>query len=262
MPRWSRVFRMLLAGMLLAFFTAACQFDLGISELNLPFMPTETSPPVPTATPIPTPTVPPKPSSSADTTQIQVMVDDTTVFTDKQLGFRLVLPPEWMAVPVDETLRDEIIAGFAGNLRESLARLLESAMTQEGLRMLAVDYTGKYTYQEENFINNIQMVFDESANPEAELQTILDDAVASAEETFEDSDVLYQSIEENSKGITYASLIISHPISTFGVPLRQVLMMIKLDTGLLTITASIHAERYTDAERSLKNVINSFELAE
>ena len=258
--RWSRIVNILLLGMLLTIFTAACQFNLGISDLGLPFIPTATSPPDPTATPIPTPTVPPKPSSTGDAIQIVVMVDDTTVFSDKELGFQLILPPEWLVVPVDKTLQEEIVSESAETLQESLSRLITSSMDQAGLRMLAFDYTEEYRYQEENFISNINIVFDEKVNPEDELEDILENSVTSFEEFFEGSDVIYQSIEENSKGVPYATMIVTHPVSTFGVPLQQLLTLIKLDTGLLTITGSVHEERYLDAERSLKNVINSLEL--
>jgi hypothetical protein len=188
------------------------------------------------------------------------MEDDSTMFTDIQLGYQMVLPPEWLVVPADGALQAELVAEADGQLKDSLLRLIETNFSQEGLRLFAYDYTARYRYLEENYIGNISISFDENVNPESELQDILIASVSSFEELYEESDIVYQSIEENSSGVSYARMIVSHPTGVFGVPLKQVFVTIKLDAGVLVITSSIHDESYIDAERSLKSVFNSIEF--
>ena len=48
----------------------------------------------------------------------------------------------------------------------------------------------------------------------------------------------------------------------FGVPLRQVLAMVKLGDGVLVVTETVQEEMYTEAENSLQRVIDSLEILE
>lgn len=118
MKRSSIISRVLLIGVLIAVVGAACQLNTGLQDLNLPFMPTETNTLAPTVTTTPTPTVPPKSDTSVELFQIEVMVNDSSVFTDVELGYQLVLSPEWLAFPVDEDLPEEILAANLVKLQE------------------------------------------------------------------------------------------------------------------------------------------------
>ena len=147
-------------------------------------------------------------------------------------------------------------------LQESATSMITKSMQQAGIRMAAVDYTGRYEVSS-RYTSNINIILDESpARQATPLEDILDQIVADMPESMPDAKLVYQSIETNLNQVEYALLIITFEREVYGVPVKEVVAMIKLDTGLLTITGAGHEESYLDMERTFKNVFDSFMFVE
>lgn len=102
--------------------------------------PTPTSIPSPTAsstpTPRPTPTLTPTPSAPSTT---RTLPDGSTEFTDHELGYSLVLPPEWVVLDLSAADMEAMIR-FSADLNPDLAPLLEAfaSSAAEGTRFIAL----------------------------------------------------------------------------------------------------------------------------
>ena len=126
------------------------------------------------------------------------------------------------------------------------------------MRLVAVDYTCAYSPEESN-IGNITVVYKaDLASVEYSLDILLDADVATIPTLVPDAKVTYQSLQTNANGFEYGKMVISHPASTYGTPIRQMLMMVKLDEGLLVITGSVEDDMYFSVEPVFQMIIDSF----
>jgi len=249
--------KLLFLVMILSVAGIACGLDLGSA---LPFMPTKTNTPLPASTATPTPTLPPKPESASEEFQIEVLENETSVFTDKILGYSVVFPAEWLVIPMGSEIDMELFDLPEEDLPQDLLDLIEASRQQAGIRLLAMDYTFRYS-DEERSIANLNVIFDQDQiYLEQELQDLLDDNVEAMPTLVPDSRVTYQALQTNAQGVEYAKMIVNHPKETFGVPLSQVFMLVKLNDGLLVITGTVQEEMYTDVESSFQRIFNSLEF--
>lgn len=234
----------------------ACGLDLSVSDL--PFMPTGTPTLLPTRTPTVTPTYPPKLEAKTEQFSIEVQEDTSTLFTDNTLGYQLQFNPEWLVLPVEETLQGEYFAASADELPPNMRQLVADTSRQAGMRMIALDYIFAYSPQESN-IGYITVVYKaDLASVEYSLDILLDADVATIPTLVPDAKVTYQSLQTNSNGFEYGKMVISHPASTTGTPIRQMLMMVKLDEGLLVITGSVEEDMYFSVESVFQKIFDSF----
>ena len=249
-------------GFILAVVTLACGVSFGLPNVNLPFVPTKTGTPLPANTSTPTPTFPPKLESSSEEYDLEILKNDFTVFTDKALGFRLTFPAEWLVVPLDEQLTADLFDAMEKDVPEELLDLLVTARQKAGIRVLALDYTMLYSPEPDNAAN-INVTYQKDLTVlDLEMQDLLDQSVEAMPTMIPEADVNYQTIQTNSHGVEYAKMIVNYPASAFGVPLRQVLVMVKLGDGVLVVTETVQEEMYTEAENSLQRVIDSLEILE
>jgi len=234
----------------------ACGLDLSLSDL--PFMPTGTPTLLPTRTPTVTPTYPPKLEARTEQFRIEVQEDSSTLFTDNLLGYQLRFNPEWLALPVEENLQGEFFAASAEELPSNIQQFVADTSNEAGMRLVALDYTYAYS-PEENNMGYITVVYKEDlASVEYSLDILLDADVATIPTLVPDAKVTYQSLQTNPNGIEYGKMVISHPASTFGIPMKQMLMMVKLDEGLLVITGSIQEDMYFSVESIFQKLFDSF----
>jgi len=242
-----------------AVISLACGLDLGAA---LPFLPTQTNTPLPANTATPTATLPPKPDSASEEFGVEVQENETTVFTDKVLGYSMVFPAEWLVIPMGSGIQTDQFDLPEEELPQDLLDLIEVSRQQTGIRVLAMDYTYRYS-DEQRSIANLNVVFDpDQIYLEQELQDLLDDNVEAMPTLVPDSRVTYQALQTNAQGIEYAKMIVNHPRETFGVPIRQVFMLVKLDEGILVITGTVQEEMFTDVESSFQRIFNSLEFVE
>ena len=235
----------------------ACGLDLGLSDL--PFMPTGTPTLLPTRTPTVTPTYPPKLEARTEQFSIQVQENSTTLFTDNALGYQLQFSPEWLALPVEENLQGEFFAASSEELPPSLQQLVAEISRKAGMRLVALDYTFAHSPEESN-IGYITIVYKEDlASVEYSLDILLDADAVTIPTLVPDAMVTYQALQTNPNGIEYGKMVISHPASTFGTPIRQMLMMVKLDEGLLVITGSVQDDMYSSVEGVFQKIFDSFD---
>lgn len=234
----------------------ACGLDLSVS--NLPFMPTGTPTLLPTRTSTATPTYPPKLEAKTEQFSIEVQEDTSTLFTDNTFGYQLQFNPEWLVLPVEQDLQGEFFAASADDLPPNMQQFAADTSRQAGMRLIALDYIFAYSPEESN-IGYITVVYKEDlASVEYSLDILLDADVATIPTLVPDAKVTYQSLQTNPNGIEYGKMIISHPASTYGIPIRQMQMMVKLDTGLLVVTGSVQDDMYFSVEPVFQKIIDSF----
>jgi hypothetical protein len=245
---------------ILAVVGLACGLDIGFQDVEIPFMQTTTHTPLPTRTATVTPTFPPKIESSGEEYRLEVLENNSTVFTDHILGYRIVFAPEWLVVPFDDQLQSEDYQSVAEELPPTMLQLLESTQQQAGIVLMALDYTLAYSPDESNTAN-INLVYQKNPaiwdNP---LVNLLETNVEVLPTLIPDATVTYQTIQTNSKGVEYAMMVISQPASTYGMPVKQMVMLVRLEEGLLIITGTIQEDLYSNIEPVFKQVIGNFEL--
>lgn len=140
--------------------------------------------------------------------------------------------------------------------------MIAAPLAQTGIRMVAVDYSGKYEVAAGN-VSNINITLDETpVLIEMELQDILDQTVAEMLELLPGANPIYQSIQTNANGIEYALLIITFERDVFGIPVRDMQAMYQLEAGLLRITGVGHEDSFQVMERTFKNAFASLNFIE
>jgi hypothetical protein len=232
-----------------------CRFDL--KEMGIPFIPTNTYTPLPPPTRTPTPTYPPKPEISTGSLQTENLENDATLFTDSELAYQSIFPPEWLVVAMDSPLEQQLIAAFGEEVPDIFRNLLLTGSETEGLRMVALDYTYKYSFKPPA---NITLTF--TANPaalEAEMLNVLEERIEAIPTRMPGSTVTYQNVQTNSKGLEYGKMIINQTDEDYNVPMRKMIALFKISDGLLVLTGTTPAESYTILESAFQKVIDSIQ---
>lgn len=239
---------------------AACRFNM--PEVDVPFIPTRTVTPAPTRTPLPTSTYPPKLPYDNELFLVEVLENSESVLTDRELGYQVQFSPEWLVVPLDADMQDALVAISSEELSDQMQQILTASLEEAGIRIVALDYTLAFN-QTESSVANITIVYQQDlASANYELGVLLDGNAAVVPTLIPDAMVTYQAIQTNSNGIEYAKMVINYPASVFGQPLKQLVMMVKLDDGLLVITGSVEESMYSAAEPAFLRIFNSLSWVE
>lgn len=250
-----------LAGMA-AVFLAIVGCRVNIYEWGLPFVPTVTSTAIPTRAATPTPTLPPKPEKTEGIIQTTQLENGDTLMVDTELGYQVVFSPEWLVVGLDGDVDAQLAAAFGDQIPESVSAKVNSVQGVRGVRAVALDYTGYY-YELGELNANIQLVFKSDAKiDDKEVPQLVEDFVAAAPTQMPNANVIYEVIETNFNGIQYGKMIITFPRETFAVPGKQMVVVLKVPGGLLTLTASAIEDEYQQLESNFQQVVDSIELVQ
>lgn len=249
----------LVGSFLILLVLVGCSFNL--QEMNLPFVPTSTATLVPTPLPTATPTLVPKTSKTDGVIQTEVTADGQTKLTDLELGFSAVFPAQWLVLGLDSDVIAQLETVFPDEIPVDLSSAVQTFASVPGMRAVALDYANSFSDIEEV---NTNIIFVYQAAPEVaemEFDQMVDDAVEAMPTEVPNSDVIYQVVDANSNGVEYGKVIITHPRETFGLPMRQVMVFIKIGDGVLTITGTALDEEYTRMETSFQRMIDSIEIS-
>lgn len=235
---------------------AGCSFELQ----DLPFIPTSTATLVPTPLPTATPTLLPKPPKTEGVIQTEVLEGGRTRLTDTELGFTAVFPEQWLILGFDGDVQAQMESTFPNGVPDFLVSSANAFSSVSGLRVAAMDYESSFS-NVEGVNTNIIMVFKVDAGvAEEEYDAMVDEVVHFLPTQVPNSDVIYQTVENNANGIEYGKVVVSHPAETFGFPMRQVMAFMKIGGGVLTITGTAVEEDYSRLEPSFQRVVNSIEI--
>lgn len=230
-------------------------------DLPTPVVPTLTPTPEPTATSTPEPSPTPTPEIDASKIEywVDVQDDGTSIFTDRVLGYQLVFGPEWYVLPMDEDMGDMLFDNAQEQLSEELAQMIEAVRDQVGVRMIALDdklalsssalnaTNVNAIYQEESTLAGLDMNFIIQANAEM-LPTI-----------FTGSTVSEVGVHTNPLGFEYGRLVLSHPAETMGAEMNQIMVIFKLENGILAVTCTVTPDMYSVVAPVFQQIVDSFE---
>lgn len=266
MVRFRRLF---LCFIILAAFSSACSVTFAgrpptpVPTIHLPTPIVPTLTPTPESTPIPT--YPPKMEMKSDRLEVIVLETSETLFFDKELGYLMLFPPEWLVVPVDESTHGEYLGLVRAEISDDAALWVNEFFFNEAaevMRLVAMDYTMNFS-EGENIIANINVSYVQEGWPAgAGLNDILLYQAAVMPTEIPNALVSEQSIKTNSNGIEYARMIVSHPANTFGVPVKQVMLMTKLEDGVLIFTGTAKDNLFPTVEPVFQQIFDSLEFVE
>lgn len=222
--------------------------------------PTATLTPTPTATftPTPTPTMTPTPVPES-AFRIDDLDDGTTLFVDYEVGYQMVFGSDWMVIPMEAGMQEELIASIQGELSEDLAAILEASAEELGIRFIAVDLT--HTDFVENDMPNINAVYQEEpgigwfgldniVTMQAELLPSMIPGIV----------IDSQEVIENPQGVEYGKIEMSYTDKDLGQNVRQMIVIMLFDDGLFGLTLSSNASSFATVEPAFQNILDSFEI--
>lgn len=246
----------------IALVSLACGIGQGLSGVNIPFVSTKTSTPLPANTSTVTPTYPPKLEATSDAFELDVLENESTVFTDRRYGYSLRFPVEWLVIPLDAEGAASLFDEIAIFMPEDLLPLVETTRQDAGVRVMALDYAEKYSSVGDTIANVVVAIEETTSYTDVEMLDLLDESVEEIPTLVPGSFVTYQAVQTNPNGVEYGKMLISHPEETFGVPLKQMIMMVKTEDGLLVVTGSVLEELYLDVEDVFQRIFDSLEFTE
>ena len=240
----------------------ACGIGQGFSDFNIPFVPTKTNTLPPPNTPTVTPTYPPKLEGTSDAFELDVLENESSVFTDKRYGYRLRFPAEWLVIPLDEEGAASLFDEIELFMPEDLLPLLETTRQDTGVRVMALDYAETYSSLGDTIANIVVTIEETTSYTDVEMVDLLDESVEEVPTLVPGSSVTYQAVQTNPNGVEYGKMLISHPEEIFGVSMKQIIMMVKIEDGLLVVTGSVLEEFYLEVENVFQRVFDSLEFTE
>jgi len=136
------LFSVLLLVMLLA---VGCSFNL--REMGLPFLPTFTYTPPPTVPATPTATLPPKPAQQTGTLMTEILENEATRFTDTGVAYQAIFSSEWLVVVSELPFETQLSEVFGTEVPPEFRFLLSAQAEEPTTRLVAVDYTYRYSFR-------------------------------------------------------------------------------------------------------------------
>lgn len=239
---------------------AGCSFNL--QEMNLPFMPTSTNTLVPPPLPTATPTLLPKAPKTEGVIQTEIITDGLTRLTDTELGYTITFPAQWLILGMDQDVQAQLATTFADGIPENLLASAQSLANISGTRAAALDYS-RFFSEAEGVNTNIIVRYEVNAKiQEEDFSAMLDETASVMPTRVPNASVIYQVVTTNANGVEYGKMVITHPEESFGLPLRQISVILRLEGGLLTITGTTPEEDYSRLETSFQRVVDSITIIE
>lgn len=243
---------------LLAIGVAGCNFSL--EDIEIPFMATNTKTPLPPIQHTPTPTYPPKTGVVGNLLQTEVLEDDTTLFSDAEFGYQALFSAEWLVLIADNSPEEQLRTAFGEQVAEAIRNLVNTQSQQAGFRLIALDYTNKYSSR---YPVNITLAY--LPNPaafQADMNEVLDQNIEAIPTRMPNADVIYQNVQNNSHGLEYGKMILTQGDETTGYELKKVIALIKVSDGLLTLTGTALEEDFSILEGLFQKAIESIQTVE
>lgn len=241
---------------LIALGIVGCSLD--VRDMGIPFVATNTRTPLPPVQHTPTPTYLPKSGFQGELLQTEILEDDTTLLSDPELGYQAVFSPEWLVVILSSPLEQQLPAGLTGKAADAVSTLVSANSQKTELRMLAMDYTGKYSTQ---FLVNLMLGY--TPKPTA-LSTNMQDLVEKNIELIPTqvpgTDVIYQNVQVNAHGLEYGKLILTQTDPASQAMLKKLVAYFKVSEGLLTLTGTALEEDFTSLEAAFQKAIDAIQL--
>jgi hypothetical protein len=231
---------------------------------SLPFLratptPTSTPSPTPTLTPTSTPTAAPTVTSTpASLVFTRPQADGSTEFTDDEIGYSLILPPEWIVLNLEA---EDLAAAIqmAGRTNPDLAPLLEysAAAVSQGTRLLAFDPDPEQMAA--GYPPNIVLV--SLDNPGLSLEYQVQTAALSIEAILPESRLLSSEMMQALNGRPAGRIEMTMPVTTMAgsqVTIRSTWILAEASGQLLELTLQSEASGFPSYAEEFEGVIQSW----
>ncbi len=237
--------------------TALLAVTLGCSTFAQPTpTPTETATPTPSATPtpLPPPTRTPTPASA---TSSRPLSDGSTEFTDHELGYRLVLPPEWIVLDPSAEDMEAMISAGAG-LNPDLAPLVEAfaSTAAEGTRFIGLHLNAQAL--EVGYVPNITMI--NLGDLGLTLPLVLEATAQSLETMMPGSQMLSYAMIDNLNGSPAGRIEMRMPVTTVHgtqISARASSILIQASGQMLELILSCEESFHSQYAPAFEEVIRS-----
>ena len=231
---------------------------------SLPFLratPTPTSTPSPTPTQTPTSTPTPAPtvtSTPASLVFTRPQADGSTEFTDGEIGYSLILPPEWIVLNMEAEDLEAAIQ-MAGRTNPDLAPLLEfsAAAVSQGTRLLAFDPDP--VLMATGYSPNIVLV--SLDDPGLSLEYLVQATALSIEATLPESQLLSSEMMRDLNGRPAGRIEMTMPVTTMAgsqVTVRSTLILAEASGQLLELALQTEASGFPSHAEEFEGVIQSW----
>ena len=231
---------------------------------SLPFLratptPTSTPSPTPTLTPTSTPTAAPTATSTpASLVFTRPRADGSTEFTDGEIGYSFILPPEWIVLNLEAEDLEAAIQ-MAGRTNPDLAPLLEysAAAVSQGTRLLAFDPDPEQMAT--GYSPNIVLV--SLDNPGLSLEALVQAIALSLETTVPGAELLSSGMMEDLNGRPAGRIDLETPVTTMlgtQVTVRSTLILTQASGLVLQLALQAVASSFPSYAEEFEGVIRSW----
>jgi len=243
---------------------AILSLTLGCSSIpSLRPTPPPTSTPTQTPAPTPTPTSTPTPAPTATSTPASLVftrpqADGSTEFTDGEIGYSLILPPEWIVLNMEAEDLEAAIQ-MAGRTNPDLAPLLEysAAAVSQGTRLLA--FNPDPEQMAIGYPPNIVLV--SLDNPGLSLEYLVRATALSLEATLPGSQLLSSEMMQDLNGRPVGRIEMTMPVTTMAgsqVSIRSTLILAEASGQLLELALQTEAGGFPSYAEEFEGVIQSW----
>jgi len=221
--------------------------------------PTPTPTATPTSTPAPTPTSTPAPTLPGTITT-RTLADGSTEFIDPEIGYRLVLPAEWLVLELGAEDMEQALQE-AAELNPQFAPLIGSfgTLASQGMRLMALELDPRALTV--GYPTNVVLVsLDGMGLP---LDYLLEGTALSVEGMFPGSELISYGLIDDLNGSTAGRIELRMPLTTAAgtsVTIRSTWILLQAGDRLIELTLQAEDGLYAEDESRFERIVQSMEL--
>lgn len=224
-----------------------------------------------TVTPSASPTITPSPSPSASPTplptgiMIEKLTGETTRVVDYDMGYFLVLNKDWLPLNADsESIKEAMDAAGKENPELATAReYIENILRDDAVRLLAFNTDKRY--REGGFITNLVILTMQDSILEAmPLDLFIELNVEEINRKGSNAKMVTSGVAENNNMVAFGYIILDNNAFQDGrtLPVRQFIVVIKVETAMVFFTLTIPNSVEGTAEIVYQDFLDSLYLLE
>lgn len=188
--------------------------------------------------------------------------DGSTRIVDLEVGYEMILPPDWQVIPMDEVLYDEWTAAYIEKYPKAAESIdAASEFLQEGVFVVAFYFDPDQS--DVGLLSVLVAIFLKA--PEIEdipLETVITNGLEGMKEIDTYSTFFQPECKRNLNGVDYCGVLVdmNQTIEEDEVEFRGLYVIIKVEGGMVGLMFSSPTSSYPDFADMFDGIINSIKL--
>jgi hypothetical protein len=194
----------------------------------------------------------------------ETLSDGSTRLVDLEVGYEMILPPDWQLIPLDEVLYDDWKASYLEKHPEAAESIdIVSTFLQEGAIVLAFSFDPAQSL-DEHFSILVAIFLKWPESKDIPLETAITDGIEGMKEIDPNTTFFQPECKRNFNGVDYCEVLVNMNLTNEEdeLELRGSFVIIKVEDGVVAFLFGTPTTSYPAFVDTFNEIINSIKVRE